>query len=124
MKRKTFNVLRAVSLLLGFIYSGGFFWFSDYYSKKPFLSILFTASTGLALLVIPLITAPLLKSVYVRILSALLGIIGIFNSIYMIVNDLRSPYFPDIPAAILRVLVIFVLVVLMRRVVNPNGDDK
>jgi len=123
MKKKTFRKAKAISLLLGFLYSGGLIWFGEYYLSQPFYFIFLTISTVLALLITPLISDVMLKLIIIRILGALLGIIAILNNIYTMVVDLTLPNFPDIPAVIMRIAVLVVLIIMLRRVINPQLEE-
>lgn len=67
-----------------------------FFRKTQF--IFFTVSTGLALLVAPLVSDVLLGFIVVRMLVILLVIIGILNNLYMMYGDLTALYFPDIHA--------------------------
>jgi len=123
MKKKTFRKAKAISLLMGFLYIGGLIWFGEYYLSQPFYFIFLTISTVLALLITPLISDVMLKLIIIRILGALLGIIAILNNIYTMVVDLTLPNFPDIPAVIMRIAVLVVLIIMLRRVINPQLEE-
>ena len=125
MKKKTFKIVKVVSLLMGFFYIGGFIWFGEYFLSKPFYFIFFIVSTGLALLITPLITDTMLKSIVIRLIAALLVIIGIIHNIYMIIDVfLTSRYFVDaIDVIIQQLIILFVLVIILRRIINPKLED-
>ncbi|MDO8445255.1 MAG: hypothetical protein Q7T53_03980 [Deltaproteobacteria bacterium] len=120
MKKKTFKNAKALSLFLGIIHAGGFFWFSEFYLSESVFFIFFTASTGLALLVSPLVSDVLLGFTVVRMLVILLVSIGILNNLYMMYGDLTALYFPDIHAFIIRILVLYVLIIMLRRIINSK----
>lgn len=123
MKKKTFRKAKAISLLMGFIYTGGLIWFAEYYLSETIYIAILTISNVLALLLLPLVSDTLLKFIVIRIIVALLGIIGIINTIYTMVIDLTLPNFPDIPALIMRIVVFLVLVIMIRRIINPHLED-
>ncbi|MBI5409588.1 MAG: hypothetical protein HZA14_09515 [Nitrospirae bacterium] len=123
MKKKTFRKAKAISLLMGFIYIGGLIWFGEYYLSQPFHFIVFSISTVLALLITPLLSDALLKSIVIRMLGTLLGIIGIVNNVYTMVVDLTIPNSPDIPAFVIRIVILFVLIIMILRIINPQLED-
>lgn len=120
MKKKTFKDAKVLSLFLSIIHIGGFIWFSESYLSESFSFIFFTVSTGFALLVAPLVSDVLLGFIVVRMLVILLVIIGILNNLYMMYGDLTALYFPDIHAFIIRILVLYVLIIMLRRMINPK----
>ena len=125
MKKKTYNRAKALSLILSFIYFGGFIWFGDYHISKPIYSIFFTLSTGLALLITPLITNTKLKSIPIRMITILLAVIGILNNMYMMIYAfLTSQHLVDIIAGTLQqMIILFVLVIMIRRIINPQLEE-
>ncbi|MEW6110318.1 MAG: hypothetical protein AB1632_14295 [Nitrospirota bacterium] len=109
--------IRIVSLFLSFLYLGGFFWFLPYYMTS-FHFLLFRLSTGLSLLLLPLISNAMLKFVTVRILALLIGTVGVINDIQMMIRDLTLQNGADFPAFSLRLLIIIVLAIMILRVIN------
>jgi hypothetical protein len=123
MKKRTFRRAQSISLLMGFIYFGGLIWFSEYYLSETIYFAFLTVSTVLALIILPLISDAMLKKIIVRILGTLLGIIGILNTIYTMFVDLTLPNSSDVPALIMRIVVLLVLVIMIRRIINPQLED-
>ncbi len=125
MKKKNIKIVKAVSLFMGFIYFGGLIWFGDYYLSKPIYFIFFTLSTGLALIITPLITNNKLKSIPIRMITILLAVIGILNNIYMMIYAfLTSQHLVDIIAGTLQqMIILLVLVIMIRRIVNPQLEE-
>jgi len=122
MKKQTIKIVKAVSLVMGFIYMGGVVWFGDYYLSKPIYFMFLVLSTGIALLVIPLITDKKLESMPIRVIAILLVVIGIMNNIYMMAYVfLTSQHFVDIIAGTFQqIIILVVLIIMLRRVINPH----
>ena len=119
MQKKTFKVVKALSLFFSFLHFGGLFWFLPDYIT-PISYFLFTLSPGLALLVVPLITDKMLQWIVVRVGAVIIGIAGITNNIYMMTGDLSLQNYPDIPAFIGRIIVMLMLMITTFRIINPE----
>lgn len=120
MKKETFKQVKTISLLFSFMHLFGYLFFSDHYLSGTFIYIFFVTSTGLALFTIPLIPDRLLELIIVRIVVIFLGAVGIINNLYSMSIDLTLPYSPDIPAFLIRIIVLAILVILVIRSINPK----
>lgn len=125
MRKKTFRNAKITSLVLGFFYIGGYLWFSDYYLSNLSLFSLFAISPGLALVILPLISDVLLRYVVIRSVIALLGVIAILNTLYMMGNVLTYTHFIDtIADMLIHVVVLFVLIIILWRIINPKLEGE
>lgn len=84
------NKIKILSFILGFFYCGGMVWYSDVFWGRSFWVILLLSSTGIALLITPLLSDSFLRVYYVRLLSILLILAGIGGSFFSIVDIVRS----------------------------------
>lgn len=115
MKTETFKEVKAISLLFGFMHLFGYLFVGNYYLTGSFIHILFVTSTGLALLVLPLISDRLLQIKVIKVLVLFIGTIGIINNIHEMVKVL-----PEIDVLIIRVVVLVVLSIMIRGIVAPK----
>lgn len=122
LKKSTFRKIRVLSVILSFFYFGGLIWYGELIFSRPFPLLLLLVSTGLALLIAPLLPDVLLSLPLIRFLSVLLIGTGISGSLYMIVDAIMATiYFGDLLVEIIQhVFIIFVLVLLGIRVVSPQ----
>src|SRR4030042_1926448 len=111
--------IKIIALVLSFIHILGFFWYLDNYLSQRSLLKFSVLLTGLSLLAILLISDKFLKFVLIRITGIILGAIGILTNTYSMIKDLSLPSSPDIPAVIIRMVVLFLLVILIRRLITP-----
>ncbi len=114
MKNTSFKKIKILSLIMGFFYCGGMIWFFKSFLSLPFLSILFLSSTGVALIVTPLLSDTLLRSEFIRLLAALLILTGIGGSLYSIIDAIKSTsYWWDVLVVILQhIVIIFMLAII------------
>ena len=119
MKKKTFTNARNIAVLLSVPHLLGGFWFSDSF----FDFIFFRIWVGLALLITPLVSNSLLNLIAIRTMVIILIIIGILNSVYMMFGDLTLINGPDFVALILRMVVLYLLIIMLRRTINPILEE-
>lgn len=110
---KKYGQYRIAALLLSVPYGLGFLWFYDVSSGT--LANVFFASTPVALFLSSLTIDSFLKVTIFRRSMIVVKIVGGISCIFSMVEDLTLPHYPDFPAFILRVAVLFVLVKLLRR---------
>ena len=124
MKKKTFERIKIISVILGVVHVSGYIWFGDYYLSEFSLSTLFKVSTGIALIVMPLISDALLKISLIRLLTIVLGTTAIINICYMVIQALTLHHLSDILVEVLKLLIILlVIIVMFQRVVRKNIED-
>lgn len=122
MKKTTFRKARIASFFTGIFYIGGYLWFSDSYLSQFSIFNFFTMSTGIALFIIPLISDGLIENIVIRIFALLIGIFGILNIFYMMIDDLEYAHIVDTIADLLvHMVVLFILGLMLYRVFNPKG---
>lgn len=110
---KKYGQYRIAALLLSVPYGLGFLWFYD--ASSGTLANVFFASTPVALFLGSLTIDSFLKVTIFRRSMIVLKIVGGISCLFSMVEDLTLPHYPDFPAFILRVAVLFVLVKLLRR---------
>lgn len=108
-----YKIYCVTGLILSIPYNLGFLWFYD--ESNGYIMNAFLASTGIALLLGSVITDLLLDSVIIRRIMMSLLILGIVSCINSMVTDLTLVHYPDYPAFIIRIIVLFVLIQLFRR---------
>lgn len=118
MKKETFKKIKFISLLLGFLFLPGT------YLTGSIIYILFTTSTVLALLVMPLISERLLHIKIIKFLILFIGLTGIVNNIHMMVEmvivALRRPNMFDPIIFIMGIGVLIVLGIMLRGIIDPK----
>lgn len=119
MKHEAYREVKVISLLFGFMHLGGYLFFSHYLTGS-FIHILYITSTGLALLVMPLISERLLHIKIIKFLILFIGIIGIIKNIHTMVEALMLPNAPEPVAFIIGVVVLIVLGIMIRGIVAPK----
>ncbi|RJR19143.1 MAG: hypothetical protein C4581_05435 [Nitrospiraceae bacterium] len=114
MKNTSFKKIRILSLILGFFYCGGMIWFFESFLSLPLLLILLFSSTGVALIVIPLLSDTLLRSSFIKLLAVVLISTGIGGNLYSITDAIKSSsYWGDVLVIILQHIIIIFLLVSM-----------
>jgi hypothetical protein len=118
--------IRVLSVILGFFYCSGVFWYGELFFSKPIALLLLLGSTGVALLIAPLFSDALLRSRYIRFLNIVLISNGIGGSLYGIGDAIRSTgYWWNLLAIMLQhIVIIFVLVILGIQVISARFEGK
>lgn len=114
VKQKTFKKIKILSVILGFFYSSGAVWYGELFFSRPLPLILLLTSTGVALIITPLLSDTLFRLHYIRFPIMLLILTGIAGSLYSIGEVITSTgYWWDSLFVILQhIAIIFVLVIL------------
>ena len=124
------DMIRKVKILsgiLGFFYCGGMVWYGDIFLARPLPVVLLLGSTGVALIITPLLSDAVLRLYYfIRLLSILLLLVGIGGSLYSIVELMKSTgYWWDMGVVMLQYIVIIsVLIILGIRIIRIGSSFK
>jgi len=103
----------------GIIFLGYGWWNRDYLS---FIEKIFMLSPAFGLIIIAVIPYKVLALNKLRILTTLIFLTGIVQSLQEIGNDIRSPIEPDVPAAILRLVIITILGIGIYKAWKPKAE--
>jgi len=113
--------LRIVAMIFsGIIFLGYGWWNRDYLSL---IEKIFMLSPAYGLLIIAVIPYRVLALKKLRILITLILIAGIAQSLQEIESDIRSPIEPDLPAAMLRLIIIAILGVGIYKAWKPKSES-
>jgi len=104
----------------GIIFLGYGWWNRDYLSL---IEKIFMLSPAYGLLIIAVIPYRVLALKKLRILITLILIAGIAQSLQEIESDIRSPIEPDLPAAMLRLIIIAILGVGIYKAWKPKSES-
>lgn len=125
VKEKTFRKIKILSVILGFFYCGGALWYGELFFSRPLPLLLLLASTGIALVITPLLSDTLLRLHYIRLLAMFLILTGIAGSLYSIGEVITSTgYWWDLLFVILQhIAIIFVLIILTLEIRKKGQAD-
>jgi len=112
--------VRILSGILGFFYCGGMVWYGDIFLAQSLPALLLLGSTGIALIITPLLSETLFRSYFIRLLFGLLLIAGIGGSLYSIIGVIKSTgFWWDLIVVMLQhVVIIAVLIILGIRIIR------
>lgn len=115
-------ILRVVALVFaGIDFLGYGWWNRDYLSL---VEKIFMLSPAYGLLIIGVTPYKILSSKKLRVLATLILLIGIMQSLQEIGSDVRSPIEPDMPAVILRLIIITILGIGIYVAWKPRGSER
>lgn len=126
MKERTFRKIKILSVILGFFYCGGVIWYGEFFFSRPLPLILLLGSTGIALVIAPLLSDALLRLHCIRFLTMLLILTGIGGSLYTIGEAITSTghWWDTLSVTLQEIVIISVLVILVLRVVVAMKERK